>query len=132
MSYKFNASHLFLERDGQTEMVGFADDPLSPYKYVIIQRSISATKSEKDLGLDAINIQVEDESRSKYGGITAITVDDERLLISLNTDAQKKLQISGDIKISITPENPNFISVLSSLIEMCRRDEIEIVDKRSK
>jgi hypothetical protein len=68
-NYEFVASHVFSDNDGVMCVVGFADDEFNPSRFVLIQKLLAPTESERAMGLGGIHLQIEDESRSAYGAI---------------------------------------------------------------
>lgn len=124
MAYLFDATHIFCEDDDYMIMLGFADDELEPNKFVILQQSRSYDDQDRELGMDKLHIQVEDQSRSQYGGITAVNVTKNRVTLSLDKSAQSTLMVDGDIEISFSMDHPKANITLFNLEKISKRDGI--------
>ncbi|HEX8954919.1 MAG TPA: Imm10 family immunity protein [Burkholderiaceae bacterium] len=99
MDYDLEARHVHIEDDGEILTMGFSDDQFAPRKYVLLQKALKPDEQERKLGLDKIHIEVQDQGRSGYGGVSSIRYSPSRLLIELSEAARKCLDISGNIRI---------------------------------
>ncbi len=124
MSYHFNASHLFLQDNDHLTLLGFADDESAPSQYVLLQKAKEHDEQDRQMGMDKIHIQIEDESRSLYGGIKRISKEGKHLLIELEEKALSALDIDGDIDISVDQQHPQAMAVLAGLRDMVDREGI--------
>ena len=124
MTYCFDAAHIFAQDDGYMLMIGLADNELEPSKFVILQKTHEYDDQDKQMGMDKIHIQVEDESRSQYGGINAIQVTDEVIRIALSDEARSALSVDGDIEVAVLKGHPDFEEVKSQLKKMCEVEGI--------
>lgn len=106
VNYQFNARHITNDDDGSTIAIGFADDEFSPSRFVLIQKSLNADERDRVMGFDKIHIQIEDESRSGYGGIIEVSMGHDRLTVFLDQAARAALKIDGDIEILVDPNHP--------------------------
>lgn len=124
MSYCFDATHIFTQDDGYMVMIGFADDEFEPTKFVILQKAHEYNDQDKQMGMDKINIQVEDESRSKYGGINAVNFSEGMIKVSLSDDTKSALSVDGDIEAAISVDHPAFEEVKYHLKKICEAEQI--------
>jgi hypothetical protein len=124
MDYYLNASHVFLQDDGEIIMLGFADDEFEPSKFVMIQKNHQYDDQDRKLGMDKIHIQVEDQSRSSYGGITKVEIDNGVIKVSLSSSCKKILSVEGDIVLDCPPSHPEFNSVAAELKKLCVQDGV--------
>lgn len=124
MNYHFEAIHVFTQDDGCMVMIGFADSEIEPNKSLILQKSHEHDSQDKQLGMDKIHIQIEDESRSKYGGINSVNVSEGVVRFSLSDDAKSALHIDGDIEAEVSEDHPDFEEVKAQLKEMCESEQI--------
>ncbi len=124
MNYKFFASHTFNEDDGFTAMLGFSDDQFEPSKFLIVQRAHEYDDQDIKLGMDNLHIQLEDQSRAYYGGVTSISVVANTLLLKLNHSAKSSLLVDGDIEIILDLNNPNLKETLLELELVAEREKI--------
>lgn len=126
MTYKFTASHVFNEDDGYMVTLGFADDEFEPSQFVIIQRAHEYDDQDIKLGMDKLHIQVEDQSRTQYGGVSSIDVMDGYLLIKLDDKAKASLKVDGDIEITLDQNHPNLRDTLSALEGIAKKESIPL------
>lgn len=124
MSYEFRAAHIFAEDNENEIIVGFANDEFEPSKYLILERAHQFDEQDEELKMDRVYIQVEDQSRSNYGGITAIAQQDNLLVFELDEKAERNLQVDGKIKITLDEENSKIRAVLALLAVIADRDDI--------
>ncbi|AJQ94839.1 Imm10 family immunity protein [Gynuella sunshinyii] len=124
MNYCFDATHIFTQDDGYMVMIGFADDEFEPTKFVILQKAHEYDDQDKQMGMDKIHIQIEDESRSKYGGIDSIQVSEGSIKVSLSDDTKSALSIDGDIEVVVPAEHPAFEEVKFELKKICEVEQI--------
>ena len=124
MNYCFDAKHIFAQDDGYMVMVGFADDEFEPNKFVILQKAHKYDDQDKQMGMDKIHIQVEDESRSKYGGINAVSVSEGMIKLLLSDDTKSALSLDGDIEAAVPVDHPAFEEVKSQLKKICEAEQI--------
>lgn len=127
MNYKFSANHIVVEEDEFMKMISFADDEFSPSKFVILQKAAANNESERAMGMDKIHIQIEDESRSNYGGISAVRLSGGNLVLSLDREARLALQIEGDVEICVDQNHSNFESSIFELEKMCQLDGVNFL-----
>ena len=124
MTYCLNASHVFFHYDGYMVVLGFSDDEFEPKKFIILQKTHGYDEQDERLGMNNIHVQIEDASRSKYGGIKAVQTGERFMRIVLFDDAKSILAVDGDIKI-ISVDNFYFKEAKSELKKMCEAEKIE-------
>lgn len=132
MAYRFNATHIFAQDDGYVTMIGFADDEFEPSKFVILQKANVYDEQDKKMGMDKIHVQIEDESRSKYGGINAVQVSGDLISISLSDEAKSALSVDGDIEVILMPDHQNYSEVKNQLVRICKEEGITFTEGQSK
>ncbi len=69
MSPDFNAACVSIEEDADLWRVGFADAEFNTGRYLLLQRGKSPQAQDVALGLDGYQVEVDDQSKSCYGGI---------------------------------------------------------------
>lgn len=127
MNYRFDASHIFFQDDGCAVIIGFADDEFEPSRFIILQKAHKYDDQDRKMGMDKIHIQVESESRSKYGGIEAVQVSNGVIRISLSDESKSILSLDGDIEIVCLVDGPNFQEVKLQLKKICEIERIMFV-----
>lgn len=131
MSYCFDATNISVQDDGYMVMVVFADDEHDPSKFVMLQKAHKYDDQDKRLGMDKIHIQLEDESRSAYGGINAIIISPDKIKISISEQTRARLLIDGDIEIRIVADKLEFGKIASQLKIMSEADGIIFESKNT-
>lgn len=124
MSYNIDSAHMFFEEDEFLTMICFADDMNAPSKSVILQNSKEYDEQDRKLGMDKIHIQIEDQSRSLYGGIKQVSKNGEFISIELEDSAYDALNIDGDIRIEIDESQHNANAIVTSLKAMVESNSI--------
>ncbi len=125
MTYYIQATHIFSQDDGHLAIIGFSDDEFEPSKFIILQKTHEYDEQDKQLGMDKVHIQIEDESRSKYGGIKAISLSKGIINITLDDETKSILKVDGDIEIALDMNNPEIDNVVSSLKTLFEADGID-------
>lgn len=127
MNYQCKARHVAVDDDGSTIMIGFADDEFSPSRFVLIQKLLKVDERDRAMGFDKVHIQIEDQSRSGYGGIVEISAGHDRLTVFLDQAARAALKIDGDIEISVDPHHPVLGDAVLELKKLCEEAGIRFV-----
>ena len=120
--YSFRANHIFSDDDGQAVTIGFADDAHEPSRFVILQLAHQFDEQDKKTGMDQLFIQVENQHRSQYGGISSIEVRDNVLVLHLAKSAMLSLQIDDRIQIALDEEHPDVDAAISQLEKIADRE----------
>ena len=115
MAYRFEAAHIFARDDGFVVTIGFVDSNTSPSQYLILQRQHKYDEQEERLGMDKIYIEIEDQSRSVYGGIKTISVEKNEFSFGLDSDASEALHIDGVIDIEVAAHVNDMQEVVEKL-----------------
>lgn len=124
MTYKFTASHVFNQDDGYMIMLGFANDEFEPSRFVLIQKAHEFDAQDIKLGMNKLHIQVEDQSRAQYGGITSFNIRGDSIVIELDDLAKSSLKIDGDIEIMLDLKHPDLENVISVLKDIAEKENI--------
>jgi len=129
MTYQFEASHIFLEDDGYAIIIGFANDKDAPSKFVLLQKPKEFDEQDKQLGMDKIHIQIEDESRAAYGGIKSISKNQDHVLIDLDSDTAAALEVEGTIDMIVDTHHPHAAAIFTALRQMAESEGIHFVQE---
>jgi len=124
MNYQFKAHHIFIGKDDHSITIGFSDDEFSPSRFVLFQKSYDVDEGERSMSFDRMHILVEDESRSRYGGLVAVHAYDEKIVLWLDEAARSDLQVERDIEIAFQRDHPLRERVLSELKRICDEEAI--------
>lgn len=98
MSHDFNAACVAMEEDSDRWLVGFADAEFNTQRYLTLQRGKSPEPQDIKLGLDGYHVEVDDQSRSCYGGIKCFELFHDHAVVEFENDTLSAL---GDGKVLI-------------------------------
>ena len=115
----FVARRVVIQDDGEVAMVGFADDEYETRIYVLLQRTLHPVEQDVAAGQDEVHITVCDESRSRYGGIRQIRVDDKHVVVAFSEDAAMDLETAREVTIDISSAGVNMQSLMAGLKTVC-------------
>ena len=71
---RFTASCITWQNENGVVLLGFADDEFNTTQYLLLQRTLGPDQQDRDLGMDRLYIELNDQARSAYG-----TVEEARL-----------------------------------------------------
>jgi len=100
-SFEFKAYVVTYEDDGEIVTIGFAENAKNPNNYLIIEYSYEYDDQERSLGLDKLYLELNDQSRSTYGGLQHVSLNPKKLVFSFDPDALGKLKIEGQLSIEL-------------------------------
>jgi len=115
MAYAFDARVVALDRDEDVLIVGFADDPTDYTRYLTIQYLQHYSEGDREDGSAEPYLEIEDQSRSCYGGVVEIRLSRHRILLKTDQEANRHLQIDGGIEISFGEATFDFGSLAAAL-----------------
>jgi Immunity protein 10 len=98
--FQFAARVVAVESDGETMLVGLADDKFNTTNYLTFQLDCRPTDQDRALGLDSVHVEIGDQSCSSYGGLDRVTLSDTSLRVLLTEEAAFRMSV-GEIDISI-------------------------------
>lgn len=87
MGYDFNAACVSIEEDADLWLVGFADAEFNAERYLLLQREKTPQAEDIALGLDGYHVEVDDQSKSCYGGIKSFELFPDRAVLEFESDA---------------------------------------------
>lgn len=124
MSYSFNAKICHASDDGDTTIIGFANDPEPPSRYVIVQRAREFDDQDRELGMDQHYLEINDQSRSAYGVIESVRLATGQLTISLKNTARDRLLLEGNIVLVFDQAGKEVKEALRYLYAIAKADGI--------
>lgn len=132
MNYTFEATYSCIQDDEHTLTLSVCDDKFEPKKFIILQRTHEHGDQDKELGMDGIYIQIEDQSRSAYKGIETIKLCKEILTIELFPEAKLALAIEGNIEIYFGSEINNLEALKTQLERICSAEKVQFIKNKIK
>lgn|GEM_PF-6588475 len=79
----------------------------------MLQRGLEQDEQDLVLEMDKIHIEIEDQSRSGYGGVAALRSSEDVLRIELTSHGKKFLKIDGDVIIQFSCDH----SIITKWVE---------------
>jgi len=71
------------------------------------------------MGQDDLHVTVNDQSRSRYGGVLALTVASQEGLIQLTPEAAAELQVTEELRIALPDDATDYAQLHGSLVKLC-------------
>jgi hypothetical protein len=97
----FDAACVSVEEDPDLLRVGFADAEFNPRRTLVVHRDAAPSEEDIDLGLGGYHVELDDQSRSCYGGIDAFELYRDRVVVRFTDDCH---EIFGAEGLTITFE----------------------------
>ncbi len=124
MNYRIVARKISIEEDEYSLTIGFLDDGMEPHRYVLLQKTLEPDEQDEELGMAAAHIEIEDQSRSGYGGMASIAWREGELCIGLNEKGRKFLDVDGELLVAI--EAAGWTAELKEALQKMGEDEFPL------
>ncbi|WCM26987.1 hypothetical protein NDN01_23880 [Sphingomonas sp. QA11] len=111
MKTAFLAKVASFSDDGDATLLAFADDPLEPVNYVMLDLPNQPDEQELQLGLDGVHIDTGTLDVEGYDLVHDIRETDAGIVVSLTPDAAQKAGIGQDIEIELESKIIDGISI---------------------
>ncbi|WML46647.1 Imm10 family immunity protein [Neobacillus sp. PS3-34] len=120
MQNLFRANFLYpdVDRDTNILMIGFADAEFNTKEYILLQKSLAPGEQDKELGLDEIHIEYNDQIHSTYGGILNVELNNDCIEIELDDHTARQLQTGKSICVSFDKKNETILTLEKNLTIM--------------
>lgn len=122
------AAYVHASFDGDVIVVGLADRKFGTRRYVLLQRAKSCTAAERQLGHDAIHIEVDGQQRGCYGSLRGVKVGPRSITIDLDPATAEVLGIDSRIIFRTGGAEMDRPALLSALRGLLVAGEKLIVD----
>lgn len=131
-AYIIHASYCAYEIMDGAEVISFCDDRDDPEKYLALQRAVGADAQDKALGMDAIHVELSDQSRSGYGLIESISRIGHKLIFCPTKDGEVVLGVQGGILIDASGCNVDLTRLIDALEKFCSESRVNFVQERAR
>ncbi|CAN5884878.1 hypothetical protein BH11PSE6_BH11PSE6_28020 [soil metagenome] len=101
MNTAFFAKAVSFSDDGDATVLAFADDPIEPANYIILDLANEPDEQDLRLGLDGVHIDAGPLRVDGYDLVRDIRETDAGIVISLTPDAAREAGIGQDIGIGL-------------------------------
>ena len=98
---EFSAGFVYTQNDGEVAMVGFADQQYDTRAYVLLQRTLHPSDDDVHRGWDDVHITVNDQTRSTYGGIKQIAMQERLVLIEVSSTTANHLGTGETVSVNM-------------------------------
>lgn len=102
MKSDFAAVCVSIEEDADLWLVAFDDAEFNPRRYLRLQRAKSPQAEDVALGLDGYHVEVDDQSKSCYGGIKSFELFRDHVIVEFDDDAAAVLGDAALIVVGFT------------------------------
>jgi len=100
---RFDADEVKIQEENGVLLVGFAN---GDGKYLLLQRTLSPSQQDKELGQDQVHLELNDQRYSTYGGISGYTTYSNRLILEIVPEGAARIGSQATLEVSFNiPEN---------------------------
>lgn len=118
MTYRFVARHVGVDHGDDYIAIGFSDSEISPSASVVLVLANDFDDQDTELSMDSVYVEIEDQSRSHYGGITTISRIGNCLLFELSESAKAELNVDGNVEMILDDNHSDLDRVVLELTRM--------------
>lgn len=123
------ARHIAVHSDDVMDLVGFSERAGGGGKYLILQRLHEFDGQDRALGMDKVHVEISDESRSCYGGISEIVLFGDRIVFSFDERSSVILGVDGWLNIKVDESLLASSGAIDFIARMCEPDGTNIIRK---
>lgn len=116
---RLKSAFVHLQEDDEVVMVGFADREYDTRDYLMLQRTLSPTAEDIDLGMDDVHVSVNGQARSRYGGVRAIVVSNDIISIHFTEEAASDMEVAAHVTIDVSAASVDRAALLQYLEQVC-------------
>lgn len=91
MDYLLICQCMHLESNGEVFSLAFSDSADQPRRHVLLQKTLVPDEQDVALGLDGLQLEIDEQFRSAYRAISGIEVHEERARLFLTRHGQESL-----------------------------------------
>ena len=123
------ASHVAVDAENGLYILGFYERKDGGGKYLLLQRSHHFDEQDRALGMDKAHVQLSDESRSCYGGISEISVSHDGIRFSFDDKAAAALGLNGPLYINVDAALLSSSGAIDLIGKICEPDGTRILQE---
>ena len=116
---ELDCTFIHMHVNDQVAIVGLAGDQINTATYILLQRTLHPSGQDVALGEGELHVTVCDESRSRYGGVKEVRLQDGHVVLCLCQDAAEDLRTERQVVIDITNANVSRDALLQALKAVC-------------
>ncbi|HYD38560.1 MAG TPA: Imm10 family immunity protein [Allosphingosinicella sp.] len=104
MTNRISANAVTFTNDGYSTLLGFAEDPANPQRYVMLNLTNDPDEQDFALGMTGVHIEAGDLKVDGYDLVTDLSLTQGSLIITLDSDAARAAGIDPEIEIVVKDE----------------------------
>jgi hypothetical protein len=102
VSRDLNAACVSIEEDADLWSVGFANAEFNSTRHLILQRDKSPQVQDVALGFDGYHVELDDQSKSCYGGIESFELFPDHAIVEFEDEAVSVFGVDKTIVVKFT------------------------------
>lgn len=122
-------SHIAVDVENGSYVLGFYEREDGSGKYLLLQRSHEFDEQDRALGMGKVHVEISDESRSCYGGISEISVSHDGIRFSFDEKAAVALGLNGPLYINVDEALLSSTVAIDLMSKICGPDGTRIYRK---
>lgn len=120
------ATHVAVDTENSFDILGFYEQDDGSGRYLLLQRSHQFDEQDRALGIDKVHVEISDESRSCYGGISEISVSHDGIRFSFDEKAAAALGLNGPLYINVDEALLSSSGAIDLMSKICEPDGTKI------
>lgn len=105
MTIRIRANGATFTNDGYSTLLGFAEDPMNPQRYVMLNLTNSPDEQDISLGMDGVHIEAGDLKIDGYDLVTDLVLNGRNLIVQIEPEAARKANVDSEIEIVIDTDS---------------------------
>lgn len=123
------ATHVAVDTENGFDILGFYEQDDGGGRYLLLQRSHQFDEQDRALGMDKVHVEISDESRSCYGGISEIALLGDRIVFSFDERSSAILGLDGRLNVKVDESLLASTGAVDLIARLCEPDGIKIIRK---
>lgn len=131
MTIRIRANAATFTNDGYSTLLGFAEDPVNPQRYVMLNLTNSPDDQDISLGMDGVHIEAGDLKIDGYDLVTDLVLNGRNLIVQIEPDAARKAGIDREIEIAMDTDSIDGVP-LADIVQIFQTRLAAHVGKRAR
>lgn len=102
--------------------IAFDNGDVNVSEYVILQKALTYSEDDKELGMDQIYVEINGQQGASYGGVLRIVLKSKELDVYFDSKTARKLGAETELIINF-PENHENLGTMKALLEQMLNEE---------
>lgn len=118
----FEAAVISLTVDTSVRIAAFADSERDPQQFLVLQRAVSPTNEDQELGLDGLHLELGGQQQSAYGAVDGFKLSDQCLAIGLTEAAARRFGVDREVRVTLKVSEAEIDRIAAFLAQMLPLD----------